>query len=132
MKQASEKRGRRALFAGVFVALLSQGAGADLVGHMQTRAAVAGKSDEALVQANPILERFGSEHPEALDEILARLRAPVPESSGLRTFTQTTASANETDAIIFAQNPDLSQLYRESPEAALDLLRLIREAAKNQ
>ena len=59
MKQASDKRGRRALFAGVFVALLSQGAGADLVGHMQTRAAVAGKSDEALVQANPILERFG-------------------------------------------------------------------------
>ena len=30
------------------------------------------------------------------------------------------------------ENPDLAELYRESPEAALDLLRLIREAAKKK
>ena len=33
---------------------------------------------------------------------------------------------------LLAENPALADYYRSSPEAALDLLQLIREAAKEQ
>ena len=59
--------------------LLSHGAAADLVGHVEVRAAVSGKSDEELVGANPVLERLGRESPALLAEVLERLRAPAPE-----------------------------------------------------
>ena len=119
------------LFAAALAALLCQGATADLVGHMQVRAAVAGKSDETLIATNPVLEILGREHAEELDEILARLRAPVEEQSHQRTFAQSAAPETDADSAIFEQNPDLAALYRESPEAALDLLRLIREATQS-
>ena len=134
MRWMVEIGGRRAVLAGVLTAFLSHGVAADLVGHTQTRTAVAGKSDEALIEANPVLERLGWEHPEALREALDRLRTPAgPEPPRRRTLARTAREPETgTESALLAENPDLAELYRESPEAALDLLRLIREAAKKK
>ena len=67
---------RTTLMAAIAV-LLSHGAAADLVGHVEVRAAVSGKSDEELVGANPVLERLGRESPALLAEVLERLRAAL-------------------------------------------------------
>ena len=118
-------------FAAALAALLAHGAAADLVGGTDVRIAIAGKSDEALVAANPVLERLERESPDLLDEVLVRLRAP--DAPRTRTLDQVEPRpATETETAVLADNPDLSDYYRESPEAALDLLRLIREAANKQ
>ena len=121
--------GWRAVWAAVLAVLLSQAAAADLVGYIQDRAAVAGRSDKALIEANPILERLRREYPDALPAILERLRAPLPS---YRRGLERPVPEPKLESGILAENPDLGQLYRESPEAALDLLRLIREAAKKK
>ena len=111
--------------------LLPQGAHADLVGQVEERAAVAGRSDQALIEANPILEALLSAHPEVLSAIIERLREPVfPYRRDLSEDAQ--GPEQEINDEVLEENPDLALLYRESPEAALDLLRLIREAAKAQ
>lgn len=123
---------RTALVAALTV-LASHGAAADLVGHAEVRAAVASKSDETLIAANPLLERIEREFPVLLGEVLERLRAPVSEASYSRSLVQDQPKpATQAETAVLADNPDFSQYYRESPEAALDLLRLIREAAKKQ
>ena len=135
MKWTSDMAGRarRAAFAAALAVLLSHGAAADLVGAPETRPAIAGKSDEALIEANPVLERLGRKSPALLREVLERLRTPAPEPSYRRSLEQAQPKpATQTETAVLADNPDLSALYRESPEAALDLLRLIREAAKKQ
>ena len=120
-------------FAAALAALLAHGAAADLIGDTDVRAAVAGKSDEALIAANPVFERLERESPAVLDEVLSRLRSPAPDAPRTRTLDQVEPRpATEAETAVFADNPDLSEYYRESPEAALDLLRLIREAANKQ
>lgn len=126
-------RNMRTALAAALAVLMSHGAAADLIGHAEIRAAVAGKSDEALIAANPVLERLGRESPALLGEVLERLRSPVPEPSYRRSLVQDQPKpATPAETAVLAENPDLSQYHRESPEAALDLLRLIREAAKKQ
>ena len=123
---------RTALVAALAV-LLSHGAAADLVGQREVRAAVAGKSDEELIGANPVLERLGRGSPALLGEVLRRLRAPAQEPSYRRSLVQDPPKpATPAETAILTENPDLFQYHRESPEAALDLLRLIREAAKKR
>lgn len=75
---------------------------------------MAGKSDAELIEANPVLERLGHERPEALDEILVRLRAPVPEHTYRRDLGQLEAETERADLV---ENPDLAELYRESPRS---------------
>ena len=123
---------RRSALAATLAVLLSPGAAADLIGHTHLPTSIAGKSDEALIEANPILERLGREHPQALRSILQRLRGPAPEPSRRRAAVPGTVLETEANQAVFDENPDLDALYRESPEAALDLLRLIREAARAQ
>ena len=118
---------RRAVLGAGLATLITHNAAADLVGRAEVRAAVAGKSDNALIEANPILERLRREHPDALAEILRRLRAPVPT---FRRGLEPAAPKPAAESDVLAENPDLAELHRESPEAALDLLRLIRQAAK--
>lgn len=124
-------RSRRAVLAAALAVFVPGRAGGDLVGRQERRAALAGKSDDMLIAANPMLRRLAREDPALLREVLVRLRAPAP--SYRRTLTkdrpEPESSAESAD---LAENPDLAELYRESPEAALDLLRLIREAAKRQ
>lgn len=123
---------RTALVAALAV-LASHGAAADLVGHAEVRAAVAGKSDEALIAANPVLEQLARESPVLLGEVIERLRVPAPKPRNSRNLVQDPPKpATPAETAVLAENPDLSQYHRESPEAALDLLRLIREAAKKQ
>ena len=123
----------RTALAAVLGALVSHGAAADLVGRTDVRAAIAGKSDEALIAANPVLQRLERESPALLGEVLERLRATPAEPTHRRSLVQARPKpATQAETAILAANPDLSQYHRESPEAALDLLRLIREAAKKQ
>ena len=132
------RRGRGIVSAGLLAVLASHAASADLIGRSETRATVADTTDHALIEANPILERIARERPEALREILDRLRAPEPphrrslEAPG---DTEDPDGAEAPDGAghgILDENPDLADYYRESPEAALDLLRLIREATKER
>ena len=110
--------------AGLLAALVSQAAPADLVGR--------DAPVQALIEANPVLERIARERPEALGEILDRLRAPDPSlRRSPRTPDRTEAPDGAQDGLL-AENPALADYYRDSPEAALDLLRLIREATKKE
>ena len=107
--------------AGLLAALASP---ADLVGGEA--------ADRALLEANPVLERIARERPEALGPILDRLRAPATSSSprhGPAAAKPSEPPDRAQDALL-AENPALADYYRSSPEAALDLLRLIREATK--
>lgn len=114
-------------------ALLAHGAAADLVGGTGVGAAVAGKSDETLIAANPVLERLAQESPALLDKVLRRLRAPASASLGERTLERPQLQpTTPAEVAVLADNPDIARYYRESPEAALDLLRLIREAANGE
>lgn len=128
---ASTDRSRRAVLAAALAFFVPGRAGADLVGHQESRAALAGKSDDVLIAANPMLGWLAREDPALLREVLVRLRAPVPAHR--RTLTKDRPEPESSaEGAVLAENPDLAELYRESPEAALDLLRLIREAAKRQ
>ena len=109
--------------------LLSQHAGADLIGKVGERTAVMGKSDAALIGANPLLRRLQTVNPDALPEALERLRSPVAPP---RRSLERPASPPEEENAVLADNPDIKALHRESPEAALDLIHLIREAAKKK
>ena len=122
---------RRVVLAAALALFLPGRAAADLTGHQEGRAALAGKSDDVLIATNPELERLARGDPALLREVLGRLRAPA--ASYTRSLMQA-RSEPETPAesAVLAENPDLAELYRESPEAALDLLRLIREAAKKK
>lgn len=124
--RAGTKRRLAAVLA-LVAFLLPQGAGADLVGKVEQRAAVAGRSEAALIEANPLLRRLQGVYPALLREALQRLRTPA---SGPRRSLERPAPPPETG--ILAENPDLETLHRESPEAALDPIRLIREATKKK
>ena len=122
---------RRTLLAAILAVLVPSRAGADLVGREEIRAAVTGKPDDVLIAVNPALQRLAREDPARLREVLERLRAqPRPHRRTLARNQPEPATAAESATL--AENPDLAELYRESPEAALDLLRLIREAAKKK
>ncbi len=108
--------------------LLPPGAGAGLVGEVEQQAAVAGRSDAALIEANPLLRRLQGAHPELLREALERLRTPAGASA--RSLER--PAPPEAESGVLEENPDLDALYRESPEAALDLIRLIREATRKK
>ena len=123
------KRHRLAALVAMALLLLPQAAAADLVGHVEERAAVAGRPDTALIEANPLLRQLRREYPQALPDVLERLRAPA--ASYGRSLKQAKPPPEGVSGVL-AANPDLETLYRESPEAALDLIRLIREAAKKK
>ena len=126
-------RRRRAVIVGAFAVLLSHGAAADLVSRVGTGAAEGLESDDAIIEANPVLQRLRRENPELLGKVLERLRAAVPaKSRGRALGGNVSGPATEADREILDENPAFADLYRESAEAALDLLRLIREAAKTQ
>ena len=115
-------RRRGAVPAGLLAALVSHAAPGDLVGRDAPQ--------RALIEANPVLERIARERPEALGPILDRLRAPRP---GSRARAQDRAEAPDgAQGGLLAENPALADYYRDSPEAALDLLHLIREATKEE
>ena len=121
---------RTALVALALAALLPQGAGADLVGNFEGRAAVAELSDAALIEANPLLRGLQDVDPGLLDEALQRLRSPA--GAARRGLEDADVPPPEADDGVLADNPDIDAFYRESPEAALDLIRLIREAANKK
>ena len=117
-------RARWRVAAGLLAALASHGAPADLVGR--------DAADRALLEANPVLERIARERPDALGEILDRLRAPAPSTRRSREEAEPAEPPDGALDGLLAENPALADYYRSSPEAALDLLQLIREAAKER
>ena len=117
-------RARWRVPAGLLAALFSQAAPADLVGREA--------ADHALLEANPVLERIARERPEALGPILDRLRAPAPSSRRGPVAETPSEPPDRAQDGLLAENPALADYVRSSPEAALDLLHLIREATKAQ
>ena len=115
-------RRRGAVPAGLLAALAAHAAPADLVGREA--------ADHALLEANPVLERIARERPEALGPILDRLRAPALRH-GAAAAKPPEPPDRAQDALL-AENPALADYLRSSPEAALDLLHLIREATKGE
>ena len=80
-----------------------------------------------LVEDNPALAAVARYNPDALPALLEEIERLLPHArGGLRATPDYPPGA----AATLRDNPDLAVIYRESPEAALDLLRLIREAAK--
>ena len=126
-------RRRRAVLVAALTVILSHRSAADLIGTVEVREAADRRSDDAIVAANPVLQRLRTENPELLRDALERLRAPTPVPSRRRALAQE-APEQESEAVraTLDENPDFARFYRESPEAALDLLHLIREAAKTQ
>ena len=125
--------GRRGVRMAVLTAaavLLASSAIADLTGSADIRAAVDGKSDETLITANPVLEKLSRQRPALLQQALKRLRTPVAPPASRSSSSEEPLS--EADTMLLDENPDLSELFRESPEAALDLLHLIEEATKQK
>ena len=124
-------RRRRAVLVAALTAMLSQRTAADLVGTVKVHGTDDPGSDDAIIEANPVLQRLRTENPELLRDALERLRAPAPAPSRRRAFAAE-APISDADQAMLDENPDLASFYRESPEAALDLLNLIREAAKTR
>ena len=107
-------------------------ADADLVGRSAPPITVADAADTALIDANPFLELLAAENPELLRNVLERLGDPLPNATRRAQVQGAPEPLTESEEQILEENPDLAKLFRSSPEAFLDLLRLIREAAKKQ
>jgi hypothetical protein len=98
---------------------------ADLVGqpaHPPQLSAV----EAAMLERNPALQPLATEAPWALRTVLNALaqsrRGGVSSSTDM-------SGLNRDDAAVLNQNPALREVWRSSPEAAADLLALIRAAA---
>ena len=117
-------RARWRVPAGLLAALAAHAAPADLVGREA--------ADHALLEANPVLERIARERSEALGPILDRLRAPAPSSRRSPAAAKPSEPPDRAQDALLAENPALADYLRSSPEAALDLLHLIREATKGE
>ena len=88
-----------------------------------------------LVAENPALLRLGEQDPAFLRAVLDRLEAmPLPASKGiddaLKGDGPATSALSPEDQTLLDQNPALGKAMRDSPEAALDLIRLIKQAAQ--
>ncbi len=120
------------LLLGALALVVAPPAGADLVGRSAPPIIVADAADTTLIDANPVLKQLAAENPSLLHDVLARLRGPLPKAARRAQVQVTPEPLTESEEMILEENPDLAKLFRSSPEAFLDLLRLIREAAKNQ
>jgi hypothetical protein len=94
-----------------------------------------------LVAENPALLRLGESDPALLRQVLDRIEAVAPESAAkgltgalLQPDTNVTPapSLSPVDQALVKANPALARTLRESPEAALDLIRLIKQAAQGK
>jgi hypothetical protein len=91
-----------------------------------------------LVAENPALLRLGEQNPATLRAVLDRLEAAAPAAKDIGAALQPDATAaappalSPEDQALVDQNPALGKTLRESPEAALDLIRLIKQAAQGK
>lgn len=82
--------------------------------------------EERLVNRNPALQELWHESPTVFRAVLDQLKdllaevatGPLVESFALEDFG------------ILSRNPDLQIVYHDAPEAAVDLIRLIRQATR--
>ena len=106
---------------------------ADLVGSV--RADMGSPRVRALIAANPALAALERRRPQVLPAVVERILLLLdrPEGGVRRRLARPPASAplGTDDRYFISENPALETIYKDSPEAALDLLRLIREAASN-
>jgi len=89
-----------------------------------------------LVAENPALLRLGEQDPATLRAVLDRLEAAAPASKSVGAALQPDDAVPPTlsaeDQALVNQNPALVKALRESPEAALDLIRLIKQASQGK
>jgi hypothetical protein len=104
-------------------------AGADLVAPTVTLTG----AELRLVAENPALLRLGEQNPATLREVLDRIEAASPAAKDIGAALQPDAAPptlSPEDQALVDQNPALGKTLRESPEAALDLIRLIKQASQ--
>ena len=122
----------RPLLLLALVFLFAPPADADLVGRSTPPMTSADAANTALIEANPFLNLLASENPELLRSVLGFMR---DRPQGVKRGAQLQGAPEpltEREEQLLEENPVFKKLYRSSPEAFLDLLRLIREAAKKQ
>jgi hypothetical protein len=87
-----------------------------------------------LIAENPALLRLGEQDPGSLRQVLDRLQALAPASKGITDIFKAPddSALPPEDRALIAQNPVLARTLRDSPEAALDLIRLIKQAAQGK
>ncbi len=88
-----------------------------------------------LVAENPALLRLGEQDPATLRAVLDRMEAAAPAGKDIGAALQPDAAPptlSPEDQALVDQNPALGKTLRESPEAALDLIRLIKQASQGK
>ena len=98
---------------------------ADLTGTTITENAVS-PAEQQLLAENPALQQLATDAPDLLPEAFAIIaRAQESGVAGKGDFD----GLDESDVRLLGRNPALLQVWRSSPEASADLLKLIRTAA---
>ena len=107
--------------------LIPQATGADLIGNVEAPDTNPDRSDAEVIRANPLLVDLVTVRPDLFETVLEYFRTR-PDAQLGRKFDLRQPPDDLAD--ILGDNPDIASLYRESPEAALDLIRLIRDATR--
>ncbi|MGY2995043.1 hypothetical protein ACVWWD_003850 [Mesorhizobium sp. URHB0026] len=103
---------------------------ADLVGSMTSPPALTDAERET-VAANPVLAHMEERHPWLLRMALNEVADAAADRLSLKDASTAPAvprSADDYEMRIIQSNPGLESIWRSSPEAAVDLLALIRAA----
>ena len=113
----------------VFALVLSfASAQADLVGRPATPPPLT-PAEQAVVLANPVLARLADSNPWVVRAALDDLAAAQRSGAGERDVRGELNMLGASDAELVSSNPALRKILQASPEAAVDLLALIRAAA---
>jgi hypothetical protein len=91
--------------------------------------------DMIFISRNAVLEDLSRTDPAGTRKILDYLRSPTrPQAGAQREARPRILSAPDREERLFdpAQNPDLVLLQRSSPEAAYELLQIVKRAAASK
>lgn len=119
---------RSATFALVIAVALAQPAAADILGFPAAPAPLT-TVQAAVVEANPDLKSLSESAPWLLRSVLTKIETPTAPNGTSKSGLEDLGS---TDLEILARNPALLQVWTASPEAAAELLALIKAAGGKQ
>lgn len=119
---------RSAALAIVVALALAQPVAADIVGFPAAPAPLTA-AQAAVVEANPDLKGLSDSAPWLLRSVLAKIETPTAPNGTSKSGLD---DLNSTDLEILERNPALLQVWNASPEAAAELLALIKAAGGKQ
>jgi hypothetical protein len=105
-------------------------ANADLIGSLEGAQTLTA-DQMAILDKNPDLEALEGDNPDIVRAVLGKLTALRAERSGAdETISRGSLDTLTVDDVqLLGRNPALLEIWRAAPEAAVDLLALIRAAA---